>query len=122
MYSAIAGVNEMFAVRAKVADPSTGTLIGLPKVNTVEALGGVAVTLGVPSHEVQVSVSDENSEGSLTATVTEVMLSELPLVFVTLNVPPATPVCPALTVVLPLAVTVTDAPGVGVGVETGVGV
>jgi hypothetical protein len=112
----------MFAVRAKVADPLTGTMIGLPKVNTVDALGGVTVTLGEPPHEVQVSVIDENSVGWLTAIITEVMVSELALVFDTLNVPPATSACPAVTVVLPLAVTVTEAPGVGVAVGVAVGV
>ena len=44
--------------------------------------------------EVQVSVSDENSVGWLTPIVTEVMVSELALVFDTLNVPPATLVAP----------------------------
>lgn len=53
----------MFAFRANVAEPLTGTVIDGLKTKTLDALGGVSVVLGEPPHEVQVSVIDENIEG-----------------------------------------------------------
>ncbi len=61
---AITALNEKFTM------PPGGTLMGPSKLNTVDALGGVAVSDCVLSPIEAVSVSEASTAGSLTVTVT----------------------------------------------------
>jgi len=77
-------------LRLKLAEPPPGTESAGLKLNTVDEVGGVTVTVWELPPTVAVSAKDEYKAGSLTLMVTELMVSVPEVELLSVKLPAAT--------------------------------